>query len=450
MKRIAPLLFVIAGCASASAIESDDAVRSADAPESSTPQLEALPSVESTTDAAAGDATKAALPDVAAIRRDGSVVRVRDGHVVTDKAAAPRHGLVALDGRTFVETTSSDAATTEVRWTHLFTGEPAGLASIQDAHLVPTVTDTSGRFVALVSEAAGHVDGAIAPGRASSTIVIADGELGERYRTTLPGNFYPEAFGITDAVNGVPDTVYLLEYLPADAPTHYRVRVLDTATGKIGLPVNLRFKTQEVDAAMAGISRTQVVSGHDGGLVFTLYRGVAGEGDRHGYAFVHTLGLAGGVWCLDLPPEMELDTQPGALVVAGDRLVVASANGTIGNYEIAAVPDPTRRPVIDVVRHYLQPEGEPVLAASGDRVWVAWRDLLYELDATTLQLVDSQPHRVAGTVSAMAATNDGLVIAYADGTIELRDGATIDLTPDNDDDDGADIVALFVDDAGSP
>ena len=332
---------------------------------------------------------------------------------------------------------------------HLLTGESTGVASIEGAQLLPTVTDTSGRYVALVSEAAEQREGAIAPGRASSTIVIADREHGERYRTTLPGNFYPEAFGITDASSGEPDTIYLLEYLPAEAPTHYRVRVLHTATGETGLPVNLRFKSQEVDAEMAGISRTQVVSGHDGGLVFTLYRGVAGEGDRHGYAFVHTLGLAGGVWCLDIAPEMELDTQTGALVVAGDRLVVASANGTVGKYDIAAVVDPTRQPVMDVVTQYLHPEGDPVLAATDDRVWVAWGNLVYELDATTLEMVAGEPRRVAGTVSALTAIGDGLLIAYADGTVELGDGATIDVTPGNDDGDAARVTAVFVDDAGS-
>jgi hypothetical protein len=451
VKRIALLLLVIAGCASASASESDDAtLRGADAPVSSAQQLETVPSGEPKTGAAAADTTKAALPDVAAIRRDGSVVRVRDGHVIADKGVEPRPGLVALDGRTFVEATSSDADTTEVRWADLFTGEKLGHALVDGPHLMPTVTDTTGRFVALVNEAAAQLDGTIAPGRESSTIVIADRRAGEQYRTTLTGNYYPEAFGITDPPRGVPDTVYLLEYLPADAPTHYRVRVLHTATGEIGLPVNLRAKAQEVDAEMAGISRTQVVSDHDGGLVFTLYRGVAGEGDRHGYAFVHTLGLAGGVWCLDIAPEMELDTQPGALVVAGDRLVVASANGTVGKYDIAAVLDSTRQPIMDVVRHYLHPEGEPVLAASDDRVWVAWRNLVYELDATTLDMVAFEPRRVAGTVSALAATDDGLVIAYADGTIELGDGVTIDVTPGKDDDEATDIVAVFVDDAGAP
>lgn len=432
MKRIAPLMFVIVGCASVSATEPGDSTTRGDAP------------------VITGDLTEAPLPAVVAIRDDGSVVRVRDGHVIADARPDPPPALVGLDGRTLVEANPRGADATEVRWMHLFTGESTGVMSIEGAPLVPTVTDTSGRYVALVSEAAAQREGAIAPGRASSTIVIADRDRGEQYRTTLPGNFYPEAFGITNAASGEPDTIYLLEYLPADAPTRYRVRVLHTATGEIGLPVNLRFKAQEVDAAMAGVSRTQVVSGHDGGLVFTLYRGVAGEGDRHGYAFVHTLGLAGGVWCLDIAPEMELDTQPGALVVAGDRLVVASANGTVGKYDIPAVVDPTRQPVMDVVRQYLHPAGDPVLAATDDRVWVAWGNLLYELDATTLELVGSQPHRVAGTVSALAATNEGLVLAYTDGSIELSNGVTIDVSPGNDGNDSAAIVDVFVDDAGSP
>ena len=85
------------------------------------------------------------------------------------------------------------------------------------------------------------------------------------------------------------------------------------------------------------------------------------------------------------------------LVVAGDRLVVASANGTVGNYDIAAVLDPTREPVMDVVTQYLHPEGEPVLAATDDRVWVAWGNFVYELDPVTLEMVTSRRRRARPT-----------------------------------------------------
>ena len=248
----------------------------------------------------------------------------------------------------------------------------------------------------------------------------------------------------------MPDTVYLLEYLPAEAPTHYRVRVLHTSTGEVGLPVNLRDKSTPVDAEMAGISRTQVVSGHDDGLLFTLYRGVAGEGDRHGYAFVHTLGFAGGVWCLDIAPEMELDRLPGALVVAGDRLVVASANGTIGSYDIArgARPD---APAGDGCRHPVPPSrGRP--GAGGDR-----RSRVGGMGQLRLRAGPGDP-RDGGVrrrnSSPEPVTRDGGDRRRAgDRAIptarSCRAAATsIDVTPGNDDD-AADIVALFVDDAGA-
>ena len=469
MKRIAswlsPVVLVIVGCTSAGASGPDDPGDSAtDTLEWSTDEVGTLPPVESAADSVPVPAETPQFTGVAAIRVDGAVLRIRDGRVDVDEhpgagvgVASPgvaSPGVVGLDGRTLVDVVTGGADATEVHWAHLFTGEKLGHALLDGAHLVPTVTDTTGQFVALVNEGtlldAAQLDGAIAPGRTSSTIVIADRGAGERYRTTLDGNYYPEAFGNSIGPAGVPDQVYLLEYLPADAPTHYRVRVLQTSTGEIGLPVNLRDKVSEVDATMAGVSRTQVVSGHDGGLVFTLYRGVAGEGDRHGYAFVHTLGLAGGVWCLDIAPEMELDSEPGALVVAGDRLVVASANGTVGSYDIGAVLDPAREPVMDVVTQYLHPDGDPVLAATDDRVWVAWANFVYELDPVTLEMVTSAPRQLAQSVTAMAATVDGLLVAHPDGTVVASDGTSIDLTPDVDDaGPQTDVVALLADDAGS-
>jgi hypothetical protein len=459
VRRIAPLLFLIVACAPAGSNEPGDAnVRTALAPgptpvRYSTDELDTIPSIAAVADDAVADAADAALvslPDFAAIRGDGAVVRVRDGRAVVDVRPQAGSGVVGLDRRTHVEAVTSGDAT-NVLWTDVITGETTGTAVIRDAHVVPTVNDATGRFVALVSESAEQLEGSIAPGRASSTIVIADHEGGERYRTTLDGNFHPEAFGISHGPDGAPDTVYLLEYLPADSPTHYRVRVLRTSNSEVGLPVNLRDKASEVDATMAGISRTQVVSGHDGGLLFTLYRGVAGEGDRHGYAFVHTLGLAGGVWCLDIAPAMELDMLAGAVVVAGDRLVVASANGTVGNYDIAAVLDPTQEPVMDVVTQYLHPDGDPVLAATDDRVWVAWGNFVYELDPVTLEMLSSAPRQFAGPVTAMAVSTDGMLTARADGTVESSNGATIDVSPGTSDDFGADtdIVALLVD-VGSP
>ena len=108
----------------------------------------------------------------------------------------------------------------------------------------------------------------------------------------------------------------------------------------MSLPVNLRDKLgPRVDQEMAGVSRDQVLA-RDGGLLFTLYRGTDQMPDGHPYAFVHTLDLFDGVWCLDVPDEMELEHVPGALATYGDLLYVASANGTVGAYSIADLLEP--------------------------------------------------------------------------------------------------------------
>jgi hypothetical protein len=84
---------------------------------------------------------------------------------------------------------------------------------------------------------------------------------------------------------------------------------------------------------------------------------------------------------------------------------------------------------------------------------VAWGNFVYELDPATLEMVASAPRQLARAVTTMAVSDGELLTANADGTIASTGGASIDVTPDNDDDVGADadIVALLVDDAvGSP
>ena len=118
-------------------------------------------------------------------------------------------------------------------------------------------------------------------------------------------------------------SLQLIEYLPPEHPTRYRVRTLDLATGTIGLPVSLRDKGQLVDEAMAGLSRTQVYAASSS-LLFTLYQPADvtstdlddPEYDVWEYGFVHTLATpSAGVWCIDLPEELGMTGQlrrPGA------------------------------------------------------------------------------------------------------------------------------------------
>ena len=99
--------------------------------------------------------------------------------------------------------------------------------------------------------------------------------------------------------------MFVIEYLGTNT---YRVRVIDTATGELGLPLNLRDKSQTVDEVMTAVSRTAVFD-TDNQLLFTLYQDATEGGENVG-SFIHTLGLINGVWCLDVPRELGLADNP--------------------------------------------------------------------------------------------------------------------------------------------
>jgi hypothetical protein len=235
-----------------------------------------------------------------------------------------------------------------------------------------TATSLDGAFAGFTTRADDPAPGTIAGARSTSEIEVISRDHGTVFRQTLDGNFVPEAFGRSTNATGVPALVFLLEYFPAEAPRFYRVRVLSTGNGEVSLPLNLRDKSQQVDERMAGFSRSQVVA-EDDGLLFTLYRGTIDgtpEGER--YAFVHTLDLADGVWCLEVDPRLELERLPGSLAVGGDRLYVASANGFVGAYPIPSISDPNLSPSMSwVVDTGVQADAAPVITADAEAVYVA-------------------------------------------------------------------------------
>ena len=121
-----------------------------------------------------------------------------------------------------------------------------------------------------------------------------------RYR--LIGNFEPEAFSVDDS------RLFLIQYLPAEAPTSYRVTFLDLGDGTVH-PVFGRFKTPP--ERMPGIRLAQVFDPASEQL-YTLYTNRAAEhshdpgrtssyGERE-VSFVHVLNLRQGwAYCAGLP-----------------------------------------------------------------------------------------------------------------------------------------------------
>lgn len=309
-----------------------------------------------------------------------------------------------------------------VKWVSLPDGELLGDQSMRSGAEL-TATSLDGTFAGFTTGADEPADGAIAGGRASSRIEIVSLDDGTVFLTELRGNFVPEAFGSRLTAEGVPAHVFLLEYVPADAPRFYRVRVLSTETGEVSLPLNLRNKQEQVDERMAGFTRSQVVA-HDHGLLFTLYRGtIDGTPDGEPYAFVHTLDFADGVWCLDVDPALELDRVAGSLAVGGDRLYVGSANGRVGSFPIPSITNPDLSPTMDwVVEIGRATPQAPVMLGDPDGVWIGTDDdvsRLIRLDVTGRRLAptglpSSGPTALAATPSALHAVGD--------------DWATFDLT----------------------
>lgn len=304
---------------------------------------------------------------------------------------------------------------TEVAWASLPDGELIGDLTVEGVIAEATATSLDGEIVALTTLADDPTGEAIAGVRDGTTIVIASRTGGVLYETFLDGNFMAEAFSQRLTADGVPSQVFLLEYLPADAPTYYQVRVLATDTDQISPPLNLRDKSQTLDQQMAGYSRSHIVA-NDHGLLFTLYIGTDQPDENHPHAFVHTLDFADGVWCLDIDPKLDLTNLAGSLAVGGDRLYVASANGWVGSFLIPSITDPGQSPTMDWTTQIAVPgSAAPVITADDNGVYVSTSDDDNELVHLRPDGTVGNPIGLPGpNPQALATTPDGELVAIGD------------------------------------
>jgi hypothetical protein len=197
------------------------------------------------------------------------------------------------------------------------------------------VVSGDGRACAL-----GRTAAAVRPaGRArTSLLVVANGEQ----RTyEFAGVLEPDAFTRDDT------GLFVLEWLPATAPDHYRVRLLDLAAGTVG-PLFTRDKAPVPPGAeeeMRGDGRQAVLS-PDGQVLYTLYTHQPGH--RHtrdllsgrpgnAHAFVHVLHLTDRwAYCLDLPDPFGTGPAAGhALAVTRDGRELAVVDVSTGHLAYA-------------------------------------------------------------------------------------------------------------------
>ena len=205
-------------------------------------------------------------------------------------------------------------------------GEPLPLA----AGWLPRVLAPDAGCCALTREKA-----AIRPvARDRTRLLVVSGSGHREYE--LSGVIEPDAFS-RDATG-----LFVLEWLPAEAPEHYRVRRLELSTGRLQ-PLLTRAKAPVPAGAeeeMRGDGRQAALS-PDRQVLYTLYTHQPGHrhtrdllAGRAGgvHAFVHVLHLAEGwAYCLDLPDPFGAGPGEGhALAVSADGQTLAVADVTSG------------------------------------------------------------------------------------------------------------------------
>ena len=415
--HLAIVAVIVAVLAIAGLTSTDPAATEGLAPESSSPASVSPP------DRPPAPAPSS-VPDAVLVVDDGKLVEVLDG-----VAYPPQPGIVGLSGRSHVGTKGNQV----VRFPFDASPIPALVEGavgdrIAMRELVPMVTDRAEEWVAFGSPSPAQPvpDGTIAHGRATSEI-MAVSPSGQPIGGVLAGNLVPEAFS-TESEDGTAPWLYVLEYLPATAPTHYRVRVLDPNTMTLSLPSSLRDQATKVGTQMAGVSRDQVFA-TGRGLLFTLYRGHHDD-TPHPYAFVHALSTGAGVWCLVVPDELALAETAGAIAVSPDEsaMYAVSANGFVAEYAVDDVLDPQRSP--DAWRTVRALDGgaarpavivtdEHIVVAQGrDISWLA-RDDLSVVAATTapgdVDAIAVGPTRD----SVMVAVDDRVGVVTMDGDVRL-------------------------------
>jgi hypothetical protein len=370
-------------------------------------------------------AADTAVADVLTLgTQDGTViVGSTSGTVLSSRGSQ----LAAPDGSRLYATIRSGRSTTlEARDSS--TGEVVSSTTIRGT-LDARAASLSGSAVALMRPLPAGVDATYALPRSHTTIVVADpaGERASRwYRLT--GNFEPEAFSVDDS------RLFLIQYLPAEAPTAYRVTFLELESGRVR-QVFGRFKTPP--QRMPGIRLAQVFDTTTEQL-YTLYTNrAAGDGYDDGWAdasygdrevsFVHVLNLRQGwAYCAGLPRSLwgqPAKAQAMAASPDGRRLyIVDSMGGRIAVMNTKTLKI-TRSAGIEIGP---LEEGRTSARMSADGLTLFVGDggsSIVRIDVGTLEVVGRW--QLPGAVTGLAMSRDGArLYAALEGSVAVVDTGT--------------------------
>jgi WD40 repeat protein len=365
-------------------------------------------------------ATGAALPvttsrDVLLLdtTRGSVVVDTNAGSVLADDPGA----VVAPDGsRLYSATTDGRATTVETR--DALDGRLLSRATFP-GKLDVRSTSISGRAIAMMAPLAENHDPWVPLPRSRTRIVVAHPDAPTRARTyRLTGNYEPEAFSVDDS------RLFLIQYLPAEDPTAYRVTFLDLATGRVH-PVFGRFKTPP--ERMPGDRLRQVFDPTTSQL-YTLYTNHSSsyadaywnDDEGRDLTFVHVLNLREGwAYCAGLPRSLwNHPANADAMTPSPDGRTLYIVDSTRG-----VIAEMNTRTLTIVARSHIDlgsghgTRTSAVMSPDGTTLFVSSAgdpDALYVVDVRTLAVTTRWT--IAGPVSDVGLSRDGgrLYAALAD------------------------------------
>jgi len=216
------------------------------------------------------------------------------------------------------------------------------------------------------------VDGTI-PGRVTTQLTIVRGE-DDMQRYDVPGNVEPETFS-TDA-----NKLFLIDYLPPEAPTSYSLKLLDLTTGAVGEVFDAHGGHRE---PMQGTARRHVYS-PDGTRLYTYYEILGDPYYEHlkgpYRAFVHVLDLEN-----EWAHCVVLDDPFGTIPDTGATLTVAPEGDSV------YVTDPALGLLAEIDTELLrvvntsevvppQPVYGSAAVATDDTVFVSYDNQLHAVD----------------------------------------------------------------------
>ena len=292
-----------------------------------------------------------------------------------------------------------------------------GVAKVVDAVSgaeVRTVNVPEGLHVAAISANGNLVAYSDAPdyglrglprGRATTRVaVVSANSTAPPKVLDLTGNLIPEAFS-TDG-----RALFVLDYVPAAAPDHYEVRMIDVATGAKA-DVGSRLKEPPA-VQMQGNVRTSLYSPNRQ-MLFTLYAKYGEEGK----AFIHALNLQEKwSYCIELPNSGRFGDGQATLTMSSDnKLYVLGDSGQIA--QVDAQPNG-----LTVERSVQLPaaspaKNRPTAAVDGNRLIVGHDDRVFFVDRASLR-VDKT---ITMTSPVVGLTGDGR------GRVGIATAAAIDI-----------------------